>query len=203
MVNLFNSQVALLLTVAVAVSSGLSAAPADQSDDPYIKVGARIVDVSFAGTLARAQKGNAAAQYDLGVMYAQGQGVAQDYATAVSWFGKAADQGNAAAQSALGFMYARGQGVPQDYAAAVSWLRKAAEQGDAGAQYNLGSMYDDGSGVPQDYVQAHKWYNLAGAGATRAQLRNSAIKNRDEVAAKMQQAQIAEAQRLASEWRKK
>ena len=147
---------------------------------------------------AMAEAGNAAAQNNLGVMYDNGTGVAQDYAAAVSWYRKAADQGYAAAQNNLGVMYDNGTGVAQDYAAAVSWYRKAADQGVAQAQYNLGVMYDNGTGVAQDYVQAHKWFNLAAASGNA-----DAVKNRDMVASMMTPAQIAEAQRLASAWRKR
>ena len=49
-----------------------------------------------------ADQGDATAQYDLGLMYAKGQGVPQDYAEAVKWFRKAADQGDASAQYNLG-----------------------------------------------------------------------------------------------------
>ena len=94
-------------------------------------------------------------------MYANGQGVPQDYAEAVKWYRKAADQGDAHAQSNLGACTKKGQGVPQDYAEAVKWYRKAADQGNATAQYNLGGMYDKGKGVPQDYAEAVKWYRLA------------------------------------------
>jgi TPR repeat protein len=80
----------------------------------------------------------------------------------------------------------------------VSWYRKAADQGDAMAQNNLGVAYYDGTGVAQDYVQAHKWWNLSAASGNA-----DAVKNRDIVASKMTPAQIAEAQRLASAWRKK
>ena len=75
-------------------------------------------------------------------MYAEGQGVPQDYAEAVKWFRLAADQGNATAQYNLGLMYDKGQGVPQNYAEAVKWYRLAADQGNAVAQFNLGVMYD-------------------------------------------------------------
>jgi TPR repeat protein len=64
-------------------------------------------------------------------------------------------------------------------------------------------MYFKGQGVAQNYVEAHKWFNLAGASAADAEMRDRATKNRDIVAAKMQPAQIAEAQRLASAWRRK
>ena len=59
-------------------------------------------------------------------------------------------------------------------------------------------MYGNGQGVPQDYVQAHKWFNLSAASGDAG-----ALKNRDDVAARMTPAQIAEAQRLASAWRQK
>jgi TPR repeat protein len=99
-------------------------------------------------------------------------------------------------------MYRDGGGVPQDYAAAVSWLRKAAEQGYAPAQNNLGNLYAEGRGVPQDYVQAHVWANLA-ASRSNGPEHEIAINNRDVVAEKMTPAQIAEAQKLAREWKPK
>ena len=100
----------------------------------------------------------AAAQYNLGVMYSNGQGVPQDYAVAISWYRKAADQGNVLAQQGLGNSYLNGQGVPQDYAAAVPWLRKAADQGDADSQAKLGAVYYAGLGVAKDYATAASWF---------------------------------------------
>jgi TPR repeat protein len=54
-----------------------------------------------------AEQGNALAQLGLGVMYASGQGVPQDYAQAVVWYRKAAEQGDADAQTLVGLMYAQ------------------------------------------------------------------------------------------------
>ena len=62
--------------------------------------------------LARAKAGDAAAQYDVGVLYARGDGLVQDYASAASWFHAAAAQGNVAAEYNLGVLYERGLGVP-------------------------------------------------------------------------------------------
>ncbi len=128
-----------------------------------------------------------------------------DYATALRLFRPLADQGNAIAQVGLGSMYERGDGVPQDFVAAVTWYRKAADQGYPIAQRSLGLMYDLGRGVPQDYVQAHKWYNLAASrfAAWGKDNFDRAVKDRDGVAVKMTPAQIAEAQKLAREWRPK
>ena len=85
------------------------------------------------------------------------------------------------------------------------WDRKAADQGDVRAQYSLGVLYAAGSGVPQDYVLAHMWSNLAASRTTasEAEIRNKAIETRDRVAAKMTREQIAEAQKLAREWKPK
>ena len=92
---------------------------------------------AFLGTKAKADQGDATAQYNLGLMYANGTGVAKDEAEAVKWFRKAADQGIARAQHNLGVMYANGQGVVKDEVEAVKWYRKAADQGLAEAQNNL------------------------------------------------------------------
>jgi len=56
-------------------------------------------------------------------------------------------------------------------------------------------------GVPQDYALAHMWFNLSASRATEAKLRDSAAKSRDELAAQMTPDEIAEAQRLAREWK--
>ena len=141
-------------------------------------------------------------QYLLGSMYGSGQGVPQDYSAAVSWYRKAAEQGDVDAKFELGLMYSNGQGAPQDNAAAVSWYRQAAEQGHATAQFNLGLMYSNGQGVLQDYTQAHMWLNLAAANVSKEE-RDVAISNRDRVAAKMTPSQIAQAQKLAREWKPK
>ena len=134
-------------------------------------------------------------------MYEEGQGVPQDDQEAVNWWRKAAEQGHASAQFNLGFMYAEGRGVPQDDQEAVGWYRKAAEQGNDSAQYNLGAMYGASRGVPQDYVQAHKWINLA-ASRTKENAEDFRLA-RDSLAEMMTASQVAEAQRLAREWRPK
>jgi len=145
-------------------------------------------------------EGNVYAQFNLGLLYSSGQGVPQDYAQALIWFRKAADQGDARAQVYLGGMYRVGRGVRQDYTQAVAWFRKAANQGNLFAQADLGEMYRDGQGVPQDFVRAHMWFNLVASGASDASIRDQAVRDRNELAAKMTPAQIAAAQRLASAW---
>jgi clan AA aspartic protease (TIGR02281 family) len=145
-----------------------------------------------------AEQGDAFAQYNLGGIYQNGQGVPQNYSEAIKWFSKAATQGAAGAQARLASMYFIGLGVQQDYAAAASWYRKAAEQGHARAQYGLGLMYGSGQGVLQNYVLAYMWLNLAAGGRLEI-----AAEWRNTVAARMTPVQIAEAQKLASEWHPK
>jgi TPR repeat protein len=97
-------------------------------------------------------------------------------------------------------MYFNGNGVPKDDAEAARWFRLAAEQGRADTQSNLGLMYANGQGVPQDYVLAHMWFNLAAAQGNENEI---ALKNRDLAAKSMTREQLAEAQRMAREWKPK
>jgi TPR repeat protein len=126
-----------------------------------------------------------------------------DYATALRLWRPLAAQGNAGAQFALGKMYVHGHGVPQDDAEALKWYRLAVEQGNADAQSNLGVMCLMGQGVPQDYVEAHKCFNLAASrfSASDAENRDKAVQARDSLASQMTPEQLAEAQKLAREWR--
>ena len=99
-------------------------------------------------------------------------------------------------------MYHVGFGVPQDYAEAVKWYRRAADQGDETGQFMLGLMYEYGQGVARSYVQADMWFNLAAAHLARG-ISDTAARERDSIAGKMTQEQIAEAQGLARKWKPK
>ena len=108
-----------------------------------------------------AENGSANAQYNLGAMYDNGDGVPEDDAEAVKWYHQAADQGHVNAQFNLGVMYANGEGVVKNAAEAATWYRKAADQGDYRSQYNLGGLYANGEGVPQDSSESYVWLSLA------------------------------------------
>lgn len=97
---------------------------------------------------------NAVAQYNLGYMYEEGQGVEQDYQKAIRLYQKSADQGYDIAQNNLGIMYHKGKGVEQDYQKAAKLYQKSADQDNVFAQVNLGNMYSNGEGVAQDYKKA-------------------------------------------------
>ncbi len=129
-----------------------------------------------------------------------------DYATALKEWRPLAEQGDAGAQYNLGILHYRGWGVAEDYVEAVKWYRLAAEQGHAGAQLQLGSMYAKGEGVAQDNVLAHLWFNLAAAAAAHLPtdvIQEIATEQRSIIEPSMTPAQVAEAQRLAREWKPK
>ena len=103
----------------------------------------------------------ALAAFRLGVRYAFGDGVAQDYQKAAEQFRIAAQQGLPDAEYNLGALYDGGLGVPRDAVRAVIWYHSAAEQGHPAAQLNLGLAYANGSGVAQDYGEAARWFRRA------------------------------------------
>ncbi len=107
-----------------------------------------------------ADKGVAQAQYNLGLLYAKGQGVPQDFAQAANWYRKAADQGFVQAEFNLGLMYGEGQGVPKDSSEAMKWFLKAAEHGDVKAADTVGSFFE-AEGTFKNYAEAEKWYRKA------------------------------------------
>lgn len=147
---------------------------------------------------ALAEQGEADAQTKLGLIYAKGQGVTQDYQEAMRWYRLAAAQGDAAAQFILACMYDYGEGVTQDYQEAVRWYHLAADQGNSLALQRLFLMYYEGQGVPQDYMKAYMWFDLAEKTGQK-----SDVKLRDTFAKRLTPEQIAEAQRMAQEWRPK
>jgi hypothetical protein len=108
-----------------------------------------------------AKAGDANAELQLAILYAKGEGVAQDYATSATWFRAAANQGVARAQYDLGVMYERGRGVPVDLTQSADWYLKAAKGGYPLAQYNLAVCYTKGQGIRQDQTEAALWYHRA------------------------------------------
>ena len=87
---------------------------------------------------ALAERGDAQAQHNLGVMYDEGYGVPVNDAEAVKWYRKAAEQGVATAQVILGFTYGTGAGIPMNYVNAYMWYSFAKAQGNEMAADNFG-----------------------------------------------------------------
>jgi TPR repeat protein len=118
-----------------------------------------------------------------------------DYVTAAKEWRTLAEAGGPIAQFNLGLLYLDGHGVPQSDAEAVNWFRRAAEQDYAQAQHNLGAMYGKGQGVKRDFIQAYKWLNICAAKGN-----SGCVTQRDLIAKKLKPGQIAEAQRLATQF---
>jgi TPR repeat protein len=95
----------------------------------------------------------------------------------------------------MGYRYEHGKGITQNYPEAVRWYTKAAEQGNVSALNGLGGLYLAGHGVPQSQIDAYKCYNLAAASG-----KPEFIAERDKLAAKLTPAQLADGQKLASDW---
>ena len=99
-----------------------------------------------------AEQGDYIAQYNLGFMYKNGEGVPQDYKEAASWYLKAAEQGYASAQHNLGIMYDKGQGVPQDYVVAHMWYNISSANGNENGGQNRDTLAKEMT--PQDISKA-------------------------------------------------
>jgi len=138
-----------------------------------------------------AERGEAGAQYLLGVLYLQGQGLARSDQDAARLLGRAAEQGYAKAQVRLGDLYAAGRGVARDDMTARAWYQKAAGQGDADAQVKLGDIYASGTGVPQSAFQAYVWYGLAARSGSAA-----ASDKQTRITPLLQPAEIQQADKL-------
>ena len=125
----------------------------------------------------------------------------RSFEESVRRYTQAAEQGESKSQNNLGLIYETGRGVLQNYQKAAKWYKKAAEQGNPKPQNNLGIMYSKARGVPQNYVEAHKWLNLAASRLGPGGNFKQAKFNRDRLERKMNPDEIAQAQKLAREWR--
>jgi TPR repeat protein len=143
------------------------------------------------GLRKTADQGNAQAQYRLGEMYDNGEGVAADDAEAVKWYRRAAEQGHPGAQWQLGYKYEYGSGVAVDNVESIKWFRKAAEQGHGIAQFELAMRYHTGKGTAKDSVEAYNWVLLAETNGIAVDA------YKDLLEKEMTPEQIAEAQKQA------
>ena len=119
-----------------------------------------------------------------------------DYVGAAKEWRPMAEAGDPVAQYNMGLLYLDGQGVPQSPAEAANWFRRAAEQDYTQAQHNLGAMYGSGQGVKRDYVQAYKWLNICAAKGNAG-----CVTQRDLIAKKLKAGQLADGQRMATEFK--
>lgn len=108
-----------------------------------------------------AQRGDADAQFELGLRLLTGEEMKKDEKAGLEWMEKAANQKHLRAQFVMGSLYEDGAGVKKDEAKAVDWYRKSAENGFAPAQFALAMAYDLGRGIKQDPTAATKWLEKA------------------------------------------
>lgn len=108
-----------------------------------------------------ADAGDPSALYNLGVCYAEGNGVEVDLKKSVTFFLRAVEGGSLDAQNLLGFCYEHGRGVEQDVSRAVELYERAAEADDANATFNLGVCYEEGKGVTRDNAKAVSHFHHA------------------------------------------
>ena len=101
------------------------------------------------------------AQYNLGLMYDDGDGVEEDKIEAAKWYKKAADQKFPRAQYKLGELYRTGKGVSKDLAKALSLYKLASSGENRDAQFSLAYMYMSGTVVEKNLLLAHMWWNIA------------------------------------------
>jgi len=110
---------------------------------------------------AAALAGNAAAEYEMGMRYVEGRGVAQSFAEAARWLERAATKGVTPAQYRLAGLYEKGRGVKKDLEAARRLYTAAAERGHGKAMHNLAVLYAEGIDGKPDYIMASQWFRKA------------------------------------------
>lgn len=122
----------------------------------------------FPTCLRMAEQGDPQAQYDVGLMYAKGEGVTESKSIAFHYYKLAADNDHTKAQYNVGRIYyaknsAKKYGVKKSTKMAFKYYKLAADKGHKNAQYNVGFMYDFGKGVDASVDNAKKYYRLAAA----------------------------------------
>ena len=176
-----------IFAICILAFSTVAALATDTLEDAVLAYRRADYETALRIYRSMADRGLAVAQFNVGLMYDNGQGTSKNEEEATKWYRLAADQGRSDAQYQLGHMFYR----HDNYVEAARWFLRAADQGRADAQSSLGAMYAEGEGVPLDLVQALKWFILAAA-----QNHKDAIENRDSAIIHMSHDQTAEAQGL-------
>lgn len=115
----------------------------------------------FQNLESLARQGNKEALFDLGVLYANGEGVDQSYARGLKYLWEAALRGYGPAYTNIGLFYYYGLGLNRDYQKAFSYFEKGAKHDDPQAYYNLAVMLDNGQGVSKNPAQALAYFEEA------------------------------------------
>lgn len=137
------------------VDASSSAASVTDTSSAAPDVNAKL---DYPNVLVMALNGNHDAEFELGAMFHDGDGVKQDYGKAIEWYMKSAGGGNRQAAFNLGLMYINGEGTDKNFATARTWLIKASDLGDVRATFHLGQMAYLGQGGTQDFAKAYQYY---------------------------------------------
>ncbi|MSR87022.1 sel1 repeat family protein [Candidatus Peribacteria bacterium] len=141
--------------------------------------------LSYPQVLVMALNGNHVAEFELGAMLHDGDGVDRDYAKALEWYEKAATAGNRQAMFNIGLMEKNGEGGEQDLAKARTWFVRASDAGDVRGTFQLAQMSYFGQATAQDYAKAFSYYTKAAmAGLPEAQMNVGVMNVRGEGMAK-------------------
>ena len=112
-----------------------------------------------------AQRGNAQAQYDLGLMYATGNGVVKNEALALMWFTRASENNFSKTAPVKKVVNMRKKVVMTRSVEGVSqkfmFARNAAARGNSRAQFDLAMMYRNGEGVRKNDLLAFNYFHKA------------------------------------------
>jgi len=125
------------------------------------KIGQNYSTIDLETLRSMANGGSADAQFALAVRFHLGDGVAQDFESAIFWYEKAVKSGHLGAMNNLAGLYYDGKGAKQDFKRAIELYNKIYEAGDVSGIAALAGMYLDGKGVAQDYKEAQRLYLLA------------------------------------------
>ena len=152
-------------------------------------------DTAYLEFSAAAQDGLDLAQYNLGILYFTGQGVAQNLEQALRWTEAAANQGHVNAQFNLGSLYLEGQGTRQNNVLGIDWFTRAAHSGHPSAAFALAKMYQQGDPIPKDLIQAYAW---AAKAENNDHDEGTALK--EEIENELNPSEVSQARRLFATW---
>jgi TPR repeat protein len=145
-----------------------------------------------------AEWGKTTSQYELGLMYYNGQGVEQNYKEAFKWFRLAAQKGLPDALFYFGLMHYEGKAVAQNYSNALLLFLEAAKQGQAQAQFIIGNMYLSDQGVKRNYIKAYAWMSIAFKNGNELAKPKLQFLNKEMTASELEKAMIEETRLLRS-----
>lgn len=159
-------RIALLLITALIVFP----VRAEPYDDGMEALEKKNYEAAVAALEKAAIQGNLKANYQLGLLYLNGEGVAKDPARALGQFEEAGERwaarlrykdGYADAQYMAGTMHRDGIGTKKDVDEAALWFERAAEQGHSEAQFALAELYLNSAELGPDYAEAFFWFAVA------------------------------------------